>query len=105
MTNEILKDEMLNEEQLEQVAGGTVREMSKDMDFMKAAGVIKGFNLKLTVENLTRIWAQEGVACVLHNDKKNSNEYYVDGQQVTREAAMQHVLDKHGLSMPLIPYI
>ena len=40
MAKEILKDEMLSDEELEQVAGGTIAETVKDTQFLHALGLI-----------------------------------------------------------------
>ena len=40
MANEILKDEIMSEEELDNVAGGTAAEMAKDTAFFHAVGLI-----------------------------------------------------------------
>ena len=39
MAKEILKDEILSDEELEQVAGGTIAETVKDTQFLHALGL------------------------------------------------------------------
>lgn len=46
MTNAILKEEILKDEQLEQVAGGTFRDSRKDLKFMQTV-----FSVRTTKRN------------------------------------------------------
>ena len=92
----ILKDEILKDEELEQVAGGTYRDSSLDLAFMQAIGDLKKEDTA-GLATMTRAWAKEGISVVMHDDDKYSNEYYKDGKQISREAAMRTVLKAKGL--------
>ena len=94
MANEILKEELLSEDQLEGVAGGTTREIVKDTDFMQAIGLLR--QNETEKDDLRRAWAQGGVTIVMHGGKENANEYYRNGKQITREAALKSVMKKTG---------
>ncbi|MBR3499140.1 MAG: hypothetical protein IKO05_09130 [Selenomonadaceae bacterium] len=94
MANEILKEELLSEDQLEGVAGGTSREIQKDTDFMQAIGLLRQDETEK--DDLRRAWAQGGVTIVMHGGKENANEYYRNGKQITREAALKSVMKKTG---------
>ena len=94
MANEILKEELLSEDQLEGVAGGTSREIVKDTDFMQAIGLLR--QNETEKDDLRRAWAQGGVTIVMHGGKENANEYYRNGKQITREAALKSVMKKTG---------
>ena len=54
MTKEILKDEILNEEQLKSVAGGTFRDSKLDLSFFQACGLLSQDD-KPDLYTLTRI--------------------------------------------------
>ncbi|MBQ3725842.1 MAG: hypothetical protein II902_02095 [Selenomonadaceae bacterium] len=94
MANEILKEELLSEDQLENVAGGTTREIVKDTDFMQAIGLLRQDETEK--DDLRRAWAQGGVTLILHGGKENANEYYKNGKQISREAALKSVMKKTG---------
>ena len=94
MENEILKEELLSEDQLEGVAGGTSREIVKDTDFMQAIGLLRQDETEK--DDLRRAWAQGGVTLILHGGKGNANEYYKNGKQISREAALKSVMKKTG---------
>ena len=94
MANEILKEELLSEDQLEGVAGGTIREIVKDTDFMQAIGLLR--QDETDKDDLRRAWAQGGVTLILHGGKESPNEYYKNGKQITREAALKSVMKKTG---------
>ena len=94
MANEILKDEILKEEQLEGVAGGTAREIGKDVDFMQAVGVMRQGDSGN--ESLQRAFAGQGITVIFHDDSDLANEYYKGGKQITRESALKTVMKKTG---------
>ena len=96
MTNEILKDERLTDEQLDDVAGGTFTEIMSDaLGMALARNDIDGFQFK-DFESLRREWAKVGVATVYYDDKNTPNEYYIDGKQISRSDALKHLLTKTG---------
>ena len=47
---------------------------------------------------MTRAWAKEGISVVLHYDNNNSNEYYKNGKQISRETALRTVLKAKGIN-------
>ena len=104
MAKEILKDEMLKDEQLEGVAGGTDRETGKDVDFMKAVGLMRpGENDVVTLE---RVFAQKGITVVFNEDKDLANEYYdASGQQITRGDALTMIMNMTGKHVNINNYI
>ena len=82
MSNEILKDEVLKDEQLDAVAGGTSREIQKDADFMQAIGLLR--QNETDKDALRRAWAQEGITVVMHGGNNLANEYYRGSEQIIR---------------------
>ncbi len=95
MAKEILKDEILTEEQLENVAGGTRGELSCDTKFLNALGVMDYFLEPGYCENhmtevqgdvneaLQSVEALKGFS-VTSVDVKGANTYSIDGKAVSR---------------------
>lgn len=107
MANEILKDEQLTEEQLDGVAGGTAAETDKDIAFLQDIGLFPKFDrnegFAISLNEISNIFADAGVKWVFHPN--DSNEYSINGKQVTRKQAMQHVLDVKHMRMNLDKYM
>ncbi|MBQ3725839.1 MAG: hypothetical protein II902_02080 [Selenomonadaceae bacterium] len=103
MAKEILKDEVLKEEQLEGVAGGTAREIGKDADFLKAIGLMRPEqNDQVTMK---RAFAQSGISVIFHNGDDLANEYYLNGVQTTRENALKITMKKAGQEVDINNYL
>lgn len=94
--NKILKDELLDDEQLDQVAGGTYAETFDDMDFFtKYCGVPFTGSASKKRETLRDLFAANGIKIKDHGGIFNdeANEYYLinaDGSrtEVTRNYAL-----------------
>ena len=99
MANEILKDEILKDEQLDNVAGGTVREINKDWQFMTDLALMNPSDNQLDMNQMKRVFAQFGYTIIEHDNDNDANEYYFNGKQVNRVdvlrqiAKTQHVKD------------
>ena len=103
MAKEILKDEVLKDEQLEGVAGGTAREIGKDADFLKAVGLMRPEqNDQATIK---RAFAQQGITVIFHDGDDLANEYYLNGVQTTREIALKFTMQKNGQNVDLNNYL
>ena len=103
MAKEILKDEVLKDEQLDAVAGGTSREIQKDTDFLQAIGLMRPEqNDQATIK---RAFAKTGVSVVFHNGDDLANEYYHNGQQVTREFALKFTMQTSGQDVNINNYL
>ena len=74
MTNEILKDELLNDEELESIAGGNAEETANDSRFLNSLnGLTDRYGeLKIRTGNhdaeITLAWAKLGVQADSGND-------------------------------------
>lgn len=91
-----IKNEILSESELDNVAGGTNTESDKDLAFLKDIGLLPQDDSRRT-DNLTRAFAKAGVNMVVHFDDSNNNEYFnASGKQITREKALQTVLKASG---------
>ena len=105
MTKEILKDEILKEEQLDQVAGGTVAESYDDADRFEALGVHVYCNdpgvplndlYTETMMTLQDTYQKFGVRAMNYGDDHRANRYFVDGKEVSREDAWKHIYAQFG---------
>ena len=96
MANEIKKEEIMSDEQLEQVAGGTIRDSSMDLKFMQACGLLRQDDTA-GLDTMTRAWGMEGITVVMHQDGVNANEYIRNGKVISRYEAMKFVAHKHGI--------
>lgn len=100
MTKEILKDEILKDEQLNQVAGGTVEESYQDADHFEALGIHVYCNdpgvplndlYTETMINLQDAYKRFGVNAMTYGDDHRHNRYFVDGKEVSRDDAWKYI--------------
>ena len=108
MADEILKDEQLSEEQLKDVAGGTSRETGNDFYFMcelRKNGDLQFSGDTNMMKEMQRVWAKFGVAVIQHNDDKPNEYYNSNGEQISRKAALEHVLQKTNSKVNLKYYL
>ena len=99
MANEILKDEILNEEELEQVAGGNVSNTASDSQFLRDIGVdptLKGWGNYATNQRFEEIsgyvkeaWKKAGIDFT--GDKDGNNVYMMNGNEISRFDAYLYV--------------
>ena len=103
MTKEILKDEILSEEELEGIAGGNRDELALDTQLFNTMGNrIKAYDLDdITNTNvngisarITSLYAKLGIE-VKYNDFGASN-YYIDGKWIPRNQAVTEALNRAG---------
>ena len=92
--------EKLDDEQLEQVAGGTHTETYQDVDRFEALGIHvyctePGIPLNdlhtETMINLHNTYKRFGVKAMTYGDDRTPNKYFVDGKEVSREDAWKHI--------------
>lgn len=94
-----LQDEALNDEQLDQVAGGNCNEMFDDARRFKKMGIkIEGSddgptNPELFICSLEVAFEKFGVTCVA--SVKDGNRYYINGKQVSQDQAWEQVYSKN----------
>ena len=103
MTNEILKDEILKNAELEQVAGGNRNELALDTMLWDAMGHrtnpvgvddITDTNVNQIASKVSALYSKAGIQ-VQYNDFGGSN-YFIDGVSVTRNRAIKIVIHKLG---------
>lgn len=72
MAEEIKKDEILSEDQLEGVAGGTIDETASDIDTLKKMGIIPQSAKSDDADLLKRAFALYGIDVDTHDWRRNS---------------------------------
>lgn len=113
MENEKILGEMLTDEQLDGVAGGTADETRNDGAFFKAIGLTA--EIPQNNEALKTIWAKLGVSVIVHDGIKHGNEteeyansfneYFIAGNQVSREKALKQALKKTKSKINLVNFL
>ena len=111
MANEILKDEILKDEELDQVAGGTFAESYSDAQQFEKLGVKifkndlagvplldpEGFvNLRAAFEKYGVTIKDDGSIWGDLTGKSKANQYYINGKEVSREDAWKHINTQFG---------
>ncbi|MBQ4495443.1 MAG: hypothetical protein II968_06710 [Selenomonadaceae bacterium] len=106
MAKDILKDEILKDEELDQVAGGTFAESYSDAQAFEKLGVKifkndlvgvplldpEGFvNLRAAFEKYGVTIKDDGSIWGDLTGKSKANQYYIDGKEVSREDAWKHI--------------
>ena len=99
MAKEILKDEILSDAELDNVAGGTYLESANDALKFKALGVKVYdkdiFGIPVLEHNefvkLRDAFQQYGVKIEDHGGLVNANEYFIGDKLVSRDDAWKHI--------------
>ncbi len=110
MSKEILKDEILKDEELEQVAGGSWVEFTADMLDAQKRGIAGFENLNLTdpnsdlikmitddklrhqyVDKVGAVFASHGITMQYNGKFLEGNVYTYQGKQISREQAWKIV--------------
>lgn len=100
MTNEILKDEILKEEQLDKISGGDRAETLCDSKFLYDYGLVKDwhgefhqfFNWKSDSAEIDDGWKKAGIICV--TSFFEYNKYILNGKELNRHEAYDVVREK-----------
>ena len=93
----ILQNELMNEEELEQVAGGNIGEVIADSKILYSHGLLneipKSCALPFTwvseTAKIDEAWSKAGITCV--TNKFFDNEYYRDGKKISRDEARNFI--------------
>ena len=106
MAKEILKDEILSDEELEKVAGGTTEDTAYDSRFLYERGLVDDWHGETATDlhwvsysaAVDEGWRKAGITCVtVHSDLERheyDNRYYLNGQQISRDEAWKFVAAK-----------
>ena len=114
MANEDKFAKTIDDEQLDQVAGGTAAELQKDIKFLNAIGKDLGIKLdkNATSEQLENAWGEGGVIAGVSKKKENNNYGEVlisnddwQGVQFSRQDAMIKAMRKTKKFVDLDQYL
>lgn len=103
MTNAILKEEILKDEELEQIAGGNRDELALDTQLFNTMGGriqaydkydITNTNVNGISARITSLYSKLGIE-VKYNDLGASN-YYINGKWIPRNQAVKEALNRAG---------
>ena len=103
MAKEILKNEIMNEAELEQVAGGNRDELALDTQLFNTMGGripaydkydITNTNVNGIAAKITSLYAKLGIE-VKYNDFGASN-YYINGKWIPRNQAVTEAMNRAG---------
>ena len=89
--------ELMTEEKLDNVAGGTVGETSEDSQYLYDYGLVDDYHDNLHTifywhsdsKAVDEGWAKAGITCV--TKPCGSNQYFRDGKEITRDEAHDHL--------------
>ncbi|MBR1647173.1 MAG: hypothetical protein IJ685_10405 [Selenomonadaceae bacterium] len=95
MANEILKAEILDDEQLEQVAGGNRSELCRDSEFLNRMGYK---NELFDDDGIVKAWAAAGITIEPYWRHSIDNRYYLGGNRISRKDAFIHALQSRGFN-------
>ena len=100
----ILAEEKLEEEQLDQVVGGTMWEIEDDIKRFKELGVLSKGVDKRDKDAIERAFRVYGINAVPHGDTPfvQDNEYSIGGRKMNREEAWRTVYIKAGNYRPQV---
>jgi len=93
------ENEKLDPEQLDEVSGGSCKELSEDSRVLKSLGLC-GFYDQMDLkkspgqcQEVIKAWAQGGVT--VRTSKNFPNQYFINGQKVSRLMAVDYVKKNH----------
>ena len=96
----ILKDELLSEEELDNVAGGKAWELQEDADYLRRYGLLgSGPVDKVQIEAaINRAGILNGISlgCDLHNGDK-SNSYYINNEKYSHDGFWREIKRRYPL--------
>jgi hypothetical protein len=87
--------EQLDEKQLNGVSGGNFNELSLDRKELSKMGLCNAYDVGSLSDNIKQrneilgAWKKAGVEVVMSN--YGQNQYYIDGEKVTRVSALNYV--------------
>ena len=107
MANEDKFSKSIDDDQLDQVAGGTTQEMQKDIKFLNAIGKDFGIDLEeeppryYVIKAWEKIMGAEDVSlCTV-----DENSYIKNGERISRQEAMIEAMRKTGKFVDLDQYL
>ena len=101
-------DEVMSDEELDNVAGGTCYEMADDSRFLNSLngscdryGSTKIWFNNDKIKEIEKAWATVGITAELNNSitDEYTNKYYLNGKQISQDQARQHAMNVTGHHM------
>ena len=114
MANEDKFSKSIDDDQLDEVAGGTAAETQKDIKFLNAIGKDLGIKLdkNATSEQLENAWIDVGITAILSLDKNtygvisvNSKDRRIESVNFSRQDAMIEAMRKTEKFVDLDDYL
>lgn len=92
-------DEVVSDEELEQVAGGSIPQTAYDSVLLYEYGLVDDWHSDLTTtfnwESYSAAvdagWAKAGITCVTKPSPFDNNLYFLNGKEITRDEAHDYV--------------
>ena len=103
-----LANAAMNDDELDNVAGGTCYQMADDSRFLNSLnnscdryGATKIWFDNDKIKEITKAWSTVGIKAELNNSiiDEYSNKYYLDGKEISQEEARQHAMKVTGHHM------
>ncbi len=87
-----LQDEILSDEELEKISGGTYEQSEEDIRFFVKYGFREPFVVLRhndVQQEIKRLWKSVGIDCETY--AYYQNQYYFEGKQISREYAIERM--------------
>lgn len=107
--DKIYDDELMTNEELDKVAGGTYQETAEDSEFLWCYGLCNKYSegtISITAgmrtnrsDEVKAGWAKVGIEYEYHGGTglfAKSNKYYMNGKEISRQDAARHVMNIYG---------
>ncbi|MBQ7477182.1 MAG: hypothetical protein IJT06_07295 [Selenomonadaceae bacterium] len=97
----ILKSEELNDEQLDEVAGGTMQQIYSDVEFLKKLGMdldlpdvrqLRQLEIRHVGTVVQEAWKEIGIHCDYSPYRIVGNRYFLNGEEITQDEARIHAI-------------
>ena len=102
MAEDKYADELMSDDELDGVAGGTAGQMADDSRFLNSLnGSTDRYGSFRTFwgtgfTEIKNAWASLGIETDLDSSTGGDNKYYLNGQEITQEQARQHAMKVTG---------
>ena len=106
MSNDEKFAKTIDDEELDEVAGGTKAENAKDVNFLKALGLYKEMNDSNVCGNIQTAWFRAGIFAFSSNSSDKANSYkQKGGKAISRNDAMIYAMRDQNKYLNLEDYI
>ena len=97
-------DEIMSDDELDKVAGGTWNQTASDSQFLYDYGLMDTYHYPSTMSchlvwvpysrEVDEGWARAGITCVTKYDEGESNQYFLGGKEISSGEAYEYVKAK-----------